>query len=196
MTYLDPLFFKFYIISANSIQIERFIPVSQLHLIENYPSANGLSFRIFLTLSEFPIAKNKKVVTKFFFLTTFTPVSLSACLSLFTFCCGINYSLINCFLYTYSFKICFSITIFHFNRRKNPILLNFLYKIATIFLFLVVVSNMSLLNPGPECQERLSCFFHNVQGFINLNSIAKQSPDLNITKVMEFQAYVFEKNQT
>ena len=52
---------------------------------------------------------------------------------------------------------------------------------------------MSLLNPGPERQEGLSCFFHNVQGFINLNSIAKQSPDLNITKVMEFQAYIFEK---
>ena len=34
-----------------------------------------------------------------------------------------------------------------------------LYYIATLFLFLVVVSNMSLLNPGPERPEGLSCFF-------------------------------------
>ena len=34
-----------------------------------------------------------------------------------------------------------------------------LYHIATLFLFLVAVSNMSLLNPGPERPEGLSCFF-------------------------------------
>ena len=77
--------------------------------------------------------------------------------------------------------------------ERIPFFSNFLYKIATLFLFLVVVSNLFLLNPGLERQEGLSCFFHNVQGFINLNSLAKQSPDLNITKVMEFQAFVFEK---
>ena len=125
MTYLVPLFFKFYIISANSFQIERFIPVSQLHLIENYPSANGLSFLIFLALSEFTIAKNKKVVTKFFFLTTFTPLSLSACLSLFTFCCGINFSLINCFLYTSSIHLFYTLIILRYASLL-------LYSISTV----------------------------------------------------------------
>ena len=38
----------------------------------------------------------------------------------------------------------------------------------------------------------LNCYFQNVQGFITLNSIGKDYPDLNITKLLEFQSYVFQ----
>ena len=81
----------------------------------------------------------------------------------------------------------------YFNvHRRDPIFFSLLYKIAILLLFVVAVSNMSLLNPGPGCHEGLICFFHNFQGFVNLNSISKPSPDLNITKVTEFQANTFE----
>ena len=59
-------------------------------------------------------------------------------------------------------------------------------------LFLIILANLSLLNPGPEKLQALNCFFQNVQGFVTLNSISKPFPDLCITKILEFQAYVFE----
>ena len=79
------------------------------------------------------------------------------------------------------------------NHIKYAKLCGILYHIATLFLFLVFVSNMSLLNPGPE-HDGLSCFFQNVQGFVTLNSIHKQHPDLNITKLIEFQTHIFENS--
>ena len=61
-----------------------------------------------------------------------------------------------------------------------------LLSIASLLLFLIVVSNISLLN------QHLHCYFHNVQGFVTLNSVGKPYPDLNITKLLEFQAYIFQ----
>ena len=67
-----------------------------------------------------------------------------------------------------------------------------LLSIASLLLFLIVVSNISLLNPGPTKDQHLNCYFHNVQGFVTLNSVGKPYPDLNITKLLEFQAYIFQ----
>ena len=67
-----------------------------------------------------------------------------------------------------------------------------LLSIASLLLFLIVVSNISLLNPGPTQDQHLNCYFHNVQGFVTLNSVGKPYPDLNITKLLEFQAYIFQ----
>ena len=47
------------------------------------------------------------------------------------------------------------------------------YQIATLLLFLIILANISLLNPGPQRFEGLNCFFQNVQGFVTLNSIHK-----------------------
>ena len=68
------------------------------------------------------------------------------------------------------------------------------YQIATLLLFLIILANISLLNPGPQQFEGLNCFFQNVQGFVTLNSIHKQHPDLNITKLIEFQTHIFENS--
>ena len=67
-----------------------------------------------------------------------------------------------------------------------------LLSIAPLLLFLIVVSNISLLNPGPTKDQHLNCYFHNVQGFVTLNSVGRPYPDLNITKLLEFQAYIFQ----
>ena len=190
MTCLLPLLFKAYISSTNLFLIEKSIPENRLNLMKYYPYCNGSSFLIFLTISKFA---DKRVIAKVPSLNAITPLSLSISIFLFTLCFEVNHSLINCFLYTYSFKTCFIITIFHINHGKKSMLCGILYQIDTLFLFLVIVSNMSLLNPGPERLDGISCFFHNVQGFVNLNSISKPSPDSNITKIMEFQAYIFEK---
>ena len=161
MTYLLPLLFKAYTSSTNLLLTEKSIPENRLNLVKYYPYCNGSSFLIFLTISKFA---DKRVIAKVPSLNAITlrPLSLSICIFLFILCCEVNYSLINCFLYTYSFKTCFIITIFHINRSKKSMLCGILYQIATLFLFLVIVSNMSLLNPGPERLDGISCFFHNV----------------------------------
>ena len=61
--------------------------------------------------------------------------------------------------------------------------------IAALLLILIVIS---LLNPGPAQNDSLSCYFHNVQGLVTLNSVGKAHPDLNITKLLELQTYIFE----
>ena len=48
------------------------------------------------------------------------------------------------------------------------------------------------MNPGPAQNDSLSCYFHNVQGLVSLNSVGKAHPDLNITKILELQTYIFE----
>ena len=90
MTYLLPLLLKLLIASSSSIQVGTSIPGNQFILIEYYASTNGLSFLIFLVLSKFTY---KNITIELSSLTTFTPLSLSACLCLFTSGCGLNYSL-------------------------------------------------------------------------------------------------------
>ena len=65
------------------------------------------------------------------------------------------------------------------------------FSIASLLLFLIILANASILNPGPEKIEALNCYFQNVQGFVTLNSISKPFPDLFITKILEFLTYVF-----
>ena len=190
MTYLLPLLFKAYIVSADSVQA---MPSSQIisNMSNYYPPFTDLSsFLIFLTFSKF---SNIDILAKIPSMTTFTPFSVSLCLFLFSHCFKINYSFINCFLYTFCCKLCLTITLSNVNHRKYAKQGGILYHIATLFLFLVFVSNMSLLNPGPE-HDGLSCFFQNVQGFVTLNSIHKQHPDLNITKLIEFQTHIFKNS--
>ena len=66
------------------------------------------------------------------------------------------------------------------------------YEIATMILFLIVICNTSILNPGPNKINGLSFYYQNLQGLITFNSLGKPFPDLNFTKIAEFQSYIFE----
>ena len=66
--------------------------------------------------------------------------------------------------------------------------LNFLH-------FFIVYPGIS--NPGPlPCNRKkdLAVFYQNVQGLIPFGSLTEQQPNLDITKIYELQAYIFEKN--
>ena len=65
------------------------------------------------------------------------------------------------------------------------------FNLAGIVILLIVMSNTSILNPGPTKINGLSCYFHNVQGLITISSLGKPFPDLNQTKICELQAHIF-----
>ena len=60
-----------------------------------------------------------------------------------------------------------------------------------LLLFLIIISNTSLLNPGPKIHG-LTCFFQNIQGLTTFTSLGKSFPDINQTKITEFQSHIFE----
>ena len=68
--------------------------------------------------------------------------------------------------------------------------------ITTINFILIVICNCSILNPGPNINPNSSSdscfriFYQNVHGFITYGSLGNKYPVLNITKLLEFQAYV------
>ena len=68
---------------------------------------------------------------------------------------------------------------------------NLNYNLASIGILMIVISNTSILNPGPATINGLSCYFHYVQGLITFSSLGKPSPNLNQTKICELQAHVF-----
>ena len=60
-----------------------------------------------------------------------------------------------------------------------------------LLLFLIIISNTSLLNPGPKIHG-LTCFFQNIQGLTTFTSLGKSFPEINQTKITEFQSHIFE----
>ena len=65
--------------------------------------------------------------------------------------------------------------------------------LISLNLILIVISNLSLLNPGPSDRNKstgLSVHYHNVQGFIGYSSLGNPHPSLNMTKVLEFQSHI------
>ena len=59
-------------------------------------------------------------------------------------------------------------------------------------ILLIVVSNPSILNPGPTKFNGIKCYFQNVQGLVTFSSVGKPFPDLNQTKISELQTHIFE----
>ena len=59
---------------------------------------------------------------------------------------------------------------------------------------LIVISNCSLLNPGPKVksidESGISTFYQNVHGLLTYSSLGSKYPVLNITKVLELQSYI------
>ena len=91
-----------------------------------------------------------------------------------------NYNIINV---NKCFKICRKLfTKFYPNQRVQ---------LLSVTLILIIISNTSLLNPGPKIHG-LTCFFQNIQGLITFSSLGKSLPEINKTKITEFQSHIYE----
>ena len=88
-------------------------------------------------------------------------------------------------------KTNFEQVISHLNLKLNS-------KFASYLNFLqFFIVYPGILNPGPVTGNRkkdLSVFYQNVQGLIPFGSLTDQHPNLDITKIYELQACIFEKN--
>ena len=65
---------------------------------------------------------------------------------------------------------------------------------SIISILLIVISNCSLLNPGPKLtsihDSGISTFYQSVRGLLTYSSLGNKYPVLNITKVLELQSYI------
>ena len=55
--------------------------------------------------------------------------------------------------------------------------------VVTLNIILIIISNTSMLNPGPVITQAhgLNVFYQNVQGFINFSTLKDEHPSLNLT---------------
>ena len=67
-----------------------------------------------------------------------------------------------------------------------------IFWVASINLFLIVIVNPCIVNPGPpQALPNISVLFQNVRGLIPWTDLGKPSPMLSSTKLAELQAYIF-----
>ena len=59
---------------------------------------------------------------------------------------------------------------------------------ARINKILIVISNTSILNPGPK--NTVSVFYQNVQGLIPFSNLADKCPNFDVTKIAELQCSI------
>ena len=66
--------------------------------------------------------------------------------------------------------------------------------VTWITLLLIVISNCSLLNPGPNSiqsgADSVSVYYQNINGLLAFSTLGQEHPSLNITKHTEFQSYI------
>ena len=74
-----------------------------------------------------------------------------------------------------------------FSRHRSLLSSRLVY-VASINIVLLIMCNMSLLNPGPR---HLKVFYNNVQGLINTRNLASEDPPLNMTKLHELHGFLF-----
>ena len=87
-------------------------------------------------------------------------------------------------------------TIVHILRYKYSKSSNLAYRVFRKFLFwntvvsmlLILICNMSLLNPGPT--QHLSVLYQNVRGLIPWSELGNVNPCLDVNKVNELNAYL------
>ena len=68
-----------------------------------------------------------------------------------------------------------------------------LFFVYSLNLILLVICNMSIINPGPINDRPLSVYYNNVQGLVNTRDLASKNPPLNMTKVHELHGYLYNK---
>ena len=76
------------------------------------------------------------------------------------------------------------------NSIKNFVLTSLSLYITLINITLIIVTNCSMLNPGPVNPNALSVFYQNIQGFITFSSLASNQPSLSINKILELNSYI------
>ena len=62
------------------------------------------------------------------------------------------------------------------------------FPLSNINLMLVVISNVSILNPGPR---QLKVLYNNVQGLVRTGHLDSDSPPLDMTKVGEIRGFIY-----
>ena len=81
--------------------------------------------------------------------------------------------------------------------NHNLTFMKFVSTLISIWLFslnilLIIISNMSLLNPGPsDLGDGFSVYSHNIQGLITFDTLGNANPNLNLTKIYELQSYAY-----
>ena len=86
-------------------------------------------------------------------------------------------------------------TMFKSNKKFSSIGMNIIILwIFMINLKIIIISNPSILNPGPitaKSTKNLKTYYQNVQGLIPFGSLRDKNPSLNLTKINELQSYIF-----
>ena len=80
------------------------------------------------------------------------------------------------------------------STRHSALMHNSMLWLAISNLVLVIITNPSLLNPGPAGHTSLSVLYQNVQGLVPISSLGDKNPMLNTTKLLEFQSSVQNLN--
>ena len=81
-------------------------------------------------------------------------------------------------------------SIIRFLRNGTKTMKNFIYTSLSLYITLIVISNCSLLNPGPTDLKTVNVYYQNVQGLITFSSLGSADPTLNMTKVLELNSYI------
>ena len=76
------------------------------------------------------------------------------------------------------------------NSMKDFVQVSLTLYITIISMLLIVISNCSLLNLGPDS---ISVYYQNIHGLLTFSSLGKDNPTQNLTKVIEFQSYLTVK---
>ena len=186
LIYFLPLLLKLHVANSNSLKPNPKISGYFMETNKLVYANNPYFLCILLFISK--ISKTRKIfnIPSLFQLNLAQSLAI-ICLPINVF----NHSVVLYYIYGYSLRIYCDIIL---RKMYTPIVNAFstTFSIASLLLFLIVLANVSILNPGPEKVTSLNCYFQNVQSFVTLNSISKPFPDLCITKILEFQTYIFE----
>ena len=170
LIYFLPLLLKLHIANSNSLKPN---PKISGYFMETnkLDYANNLYFLcILLFISK--ISKTRKI----FNIPSLFQLNLAQSLAII--CLPINFfnhSIVLYYIYGYPLRIYCDIIL---RKMYTPIVNAFstTFSIASLLLFLIVLANVSILNPGPEKVTSLNCYFQNVQGFCNSKLYIKTIP--------------------
>ena len=84
--------------------------------------------------------------------------------------------IINVFILATSYNLCLTIITFGINQNLRFLKQKRILALITSHIFLIMISNMSSLNPGPQAIQGLNCFFHNFHGLVTYNTLGLTSP--------------------
>ena len=84
------------------------------------------------------------------------------------------------------------------NSMRSFLEISITLYVTWITLLLIVISNCSLLNPGPKSiqsgADSVSVYYQNINGLLAFSTLGQEHPSLNIPKHTEFQSYIITYN--